>query len=129
MVIIFASLVITASSVSIPMSMKPMSIADHQCIDCVQAMRRPSMPPLMFLSETFVSCKSNISGMILPTSANNCCKGILKILKRLVNDYVTVLRTVLEKHVPITNRLRRRARPCPWYTNDVKEAKQMAIYP
>lgn len=39
----------------------------------------------------------------------------------MVNDYDTVLRTVLEKHAPIKNRVRRRTRPCPWYTTDVKE--------
>ena len=61
---------------------KPMSIADHHCIDCVLAMSRPSMPPLMFLSETFVSCKFYISWTILPTSANSCPKGILKTLNR-----------------------------------------------
>ena len=59
-------------------TVKPMSIADHHCIDCVLAMR--SVNVLMFLSETFFSCKLNISRMALPINANNCCKGILKTL-------------------------------------------------
>ena len=42
----------------------------------------------------------------------------------MVNDYDTGLRLVLQKHAPITNRVRRRARPCAWYTNDVKEARE-----
>jgi len=44
--------------------------------------------------------------------------------QEMVRDYDTVLWTVLEKHAPITNRVRRRARPCPWYTNDVKETRE-----
>ena len=44
--------------------------------------------------------------------------------QQMVNDYDTVLRTVLEGHAPRTNRVRRRARPRVWYTNDVKEARE-----
>ena len=44
--------------------------------------------------------------------------------QQMVNDYDTVLRTVLEGHAPSTNRVRRRARPRVWYTNNVKEARE-----
>ena len=105
-------------------TVKPMSIADHHCIDCVLAMHRPSMPPVNVPVRDFRQLQSEHFADDIAYQCQQLLQRHLENTQEMVKDYDTVLRTVLEKHAPITNRLRRRARPCPWYTNDVKEARE-----
>ena len=105
-------------------TVKPMSIADHHCIDCVLAMRRTSMPPVNVPVRDFRQLQSEHFADDIAYQCQQLLQRHLENTQEMVKDYDTVLRAVLGKHAPITNRVRRRARPCPWYTNDVKEARE-----
>lgn len=103
---------------------KSMAISDHHSIDCLLTFGKP--PTVSTEVSVRGLCKINMDEF--RKDLTHCCQGIhvgeVDDASRLTQQYDLGLRDILDKHAPLRRRRQKGSKPCPWYTDEVRMARE-----